>query len=73
MTAYYIRTATWKTSTPHIIDEGGMNKAEQGLSCLDPDDFMLLCDADSMAEARDIYFEEAGACRSQEVAEAVHP
>lgn len=46
MMSYYIRTATYGTNTPHIIDEEAMYQAEHGINCLNADEFMYHCEAE---------------------------
>ena len=73
MREYYIRTATWGTSKPHIIDEEAMYQAERGMNHLNPDEFMFHCEADCMADAKEQYWEEFSQHAFDLEAEACHP
>ena len=55
MREYYIATLTYGTSQPIIIDEEAMYQAERGMNYLNPDDFMFLCEATCMADAKEQY------------------
>lgn len=52
MANYYI---DYKNSGEHIIDEATLKSAEAGKNYLNPDDFMFLCEADSLEDAQDKY------------------
>lgn len=73
MKEYYIRTATYGTNTPHIIDEEAMYQAEHRMNYLNPDDFMFLCEADCMADAKEQYWEEFSQMAFDKEAERNHP
>lgn len=73
MNCYYIRIESWGTSSPHIIDDEAMSLAELGMNYLTPDDFMFLCEAGSMAEAEEFYWEEASRAANDAFGERLHP
>ena len=73
MKTYYIRIDTWATPNPHIIDEEAMYQAERRMNYLNPDDFMYLCDADCLAEAKEYYWEEFSRGANDAEAERIHP
>ena len=73
MREYYIRIATYGEGAPHIIDEEAMYQAERGMNYLNPDDFMFLCEADCMAEAKEYYMEEFSKMANDKEAERLHP
>ena len=73
MTAYFIKTATWGTSTPNIIDDEAMYQAERGMNYLNPNDYDYLCDADTAHEAEEYYFEKLSDHIFDHIAEAAHP
>lgn len=60
MNRYYIDIRTYCTPQPHIIDEATLDQAERGGNYLNPDDFMLLCEAASMADAIKCHAQEYG-------------
>lgn len=73
MTCYYIRIETHGTNTPHIIDEETMYQAEHGMNYLNPDEFMFLCEADCLADAKEYYWEEFSQMANDYEAEHSHP
>lgn len=73
MGEYYIRIATYGTPFPDIIDDETMFQAEIGMNYLDPEEFMYLCDGDSMHDAEEQYFEEFSQMSNDEFAEKMHP
>lgn len=73
MREYYIRIDTYGEGTPHIIDEEGMYQAERGMNYLNPDEFMFLCEADCMADAKEFYLEEFSRKAFDKEAERFHP
>lgn len=73
MKSYYIRTATYGTNTPHIIDEEVMHQAERGMNYLNPDEFMHHCEADNMHDAEEQYWEEFSQMAFDHEAEKDHP
>lgn len=73
MNRYYIRTLTYNTPNPDIIDEATIEQAERGENYLDPDDFMLLCYADSMEEAVKNYWKEVSQNWNEIEGESDHP
>ncbi|MGN0999721.1 MAG: hypothetical protein ACI4PO_09235 [Faecousia sp.] len=73
MKEYYIRIATHGTNTPHIIDEEAMYQAERGMNYLNPDEFMFLCEADCMNDAKEQYWEEFSRMANDSFAERLHP
>lgn len=52
MANFYIN---YRIAEEQIIDEKTLKEAEQGLNDLRPDDFMFLCEADSLEDAQDKY------------------
>lgn len=58
MKIYYIRTDSYGTSSPNIIDEETMYQAENRMNYLNPDEYMFLCEADCMHEAKEYYWKE---------------
>ena len=73
MKEFYIRINTYGTGTPHIIDEEAMYQAERHMNYLNPDDFMFLCEAENMAEAKAQYWEEFSQMANDAEAERMHP
>lgn len=73
MKPYYIRTETYGSAKPHIIDEETMYQAEHGMNYLNPDDFMFLCEDENMAGAKEQYWEEFGQLANDRFAELMHP
>lgn len=73
MMSYYIRTSTYGTNTPHIIDEEVMYQAEHGMNCLNPDEFMYHCEAENMHDAEEQYQEEFSRMAFDYEAEKKHP
>lgn len=73
MKEYYIRTATYGTNTPHIIDEEAMYQAERGITQLNPDEFMFYCEDDCMHGAMEQYWEEFSRMANDAFAERLHP
>ena len=73
MKPYYIRTETYGTNKPHIIDEEAMYQAERGMNYLNPDEFMFLCEDENMAGATEQYWEEFSRMANDKFAEAMHP
>lgn len=73
MREYYIRIATYGTNTPHIIDEEIMYQAERGMTNLNPDEFMFLCEDDCMHGAKEQYWEEFSQMANDQQAERNHP
>ena len=59
MREWYIRTETYGTTQPHIVDEEAMYQAERGMNYINPNEFIYLCDADCLAEAIDYHAQEA--------------
>ena len=55
MKAYYINTRTWDRPDAEIIDEITMENAEQGLNSLNPEEFLFLCEADSLEQAKEAW------------------
>lgn len=52
MASFYIN---YRLLEAQIIDEKTLQDAEKGLNYLNSDDFIYLCDADSLEEAEDKY------------------
>jgi hypothetical protein len=73
MREYYIRIATHGTGTPHIIDEEAMYQAERGMNYLNPDEFMFLCEADCLHDAKEQYWEEFSRNMNDAFGERFHP
>ena len=73
MKAYFIRTNTYGTNTPHIIDEETMEQAEKGRNYLNPEEFMFHCEADSMNEAEEQYWKEFSEMACDYMAEKDYP
>lgn len=73
MTEFYIKMSTWGTATPNIIDDEAMSQAERGMNYLDPDDYDFLCEADTVHEAEDFYFDQLSSTVFDCMAEAMHP
>ena len=50
---YFInyKVDSFHTCDPMVIDLKTMEKVEKGLNYLDPDDFVFLCEADSLEDA----------------------
>lgn len=50
---YFInyRNDRFNTYDPQVIDEKTMEDAENGLNYLNPDDFMFLCEANTLEDA----------------------
>lgn len=55
MKAYFINTTTWDSPDAEIIDGITLEKAEQGLNDLNPEDFLFLCEADSIDQAKEAW------------------
>ena len=72
MKEYYIRIATYGTNVPHIVDEEAMYQAERGINHLNPDEFMFLCEADCLHDAKEQYWEEFSQMANDAVAERMH-
>lgn len=73
MNCYYIRLSTYNTPNPCIIDEDTLIQAERGENYLDPEDFMLLCEASSMEDATKVYWKEFSENWNQIEGERDHP
>ncbi len=73
MREYYIRTATYGTNRPHIIDEEQMYQAERGMNYLNPDEFMFLCEDNCLHGAKKQYWGEFSCMAFDAEAEAMHP
>lgn len=73
MKAFFVSLSSWGTSTPHIIDETALEQAERGENYLDPNGFDFLCEAETMKEAFDFYFNELSEFYFGVLAEAQHP
>lgn len=52
MANFYIN---YRINKEQIIDERTLEDAESGKKHLNPDDFMFLCEADSLEDAQDKY------------------
>jgi hypothetical protein len=52
MANFYIN---YRINEEQIIDEAELERAEKGHSFLNADDFMFLCEADSLEDAQDKY------------------
>lgn len=52
MTNFYIN---YRSKSELIIDQETLEDAESGKNYLNPDDFMFLCEADSLEDAQDKY------------------
>ena len=52
MTNFYIN---YRSKSELIIDQGTLEDAENGKNYLNPDDFMFLCEANSLEDAQDKY------------------
>lgn len=52
MANFYIN---YRSNEEQIIDERTLENAENGNNYLNPDDFMFLCEADSLEDAQDKY------------------
>lgn len=70
---YYVRISTYGTNAPHIIDEEAMYQAEHKMNYLNPDEFMFLCEADCMHDAKEQYWEEFSQLANDYIAEKEHP
>lgn len=73
MKTYYIKSETYGTGTPNIIDEETMIQAEQGKNYLNPDDYMFHCEADCMEDAEEQYWKEFSEMAFDRIAESCHP
>ena len=73
MTGYHIRLDTWGTNTPNTVDDKAIYQAERGMNYLNPDDYDFLCEADSLHDAEEVYFEELSNYIFDCVAESTHP
>lgn len=73
MTIFYIRTATYGSSTPHIVDQDTMDQAERGMNYLNPDEFMYHCEAENMNAAEEQYWKEFSQMACDYQAEKDHP
>ena len=73
MKPYYIKTDTYGTGMPNIIDEETMYQAEHRMNYLNPDDYMFLCEADCMADAKEQYWDEFSQLVNDKIAESCHP
>ena len=73
MKSFYIRTSTYGTDTPYIIDEEAMYQAERRMNNLNPDEFMYHCEADNMNDAKEQYWEEFGEMVFDQEAEKDYP
>lgn len=73
MKSYYIRTATYGTETPHIVDEEQIYQAERGMNYLNPDEFNYLCEAGCMKDAEEQYWEEFSKSVLDYLSEKNHP
>lgn len=58
MKNYYIKEETYGSAFPHIIDEKIMKKAELEMNYLEPDDYIFYCEADSLEEAVEKYWDD---------------
>lgn len=56
MTNFYIRLSDLGSTTMSIIDEDTLDKAERGENYLDPDDYDFICEAETLEEADDYYW-----------------
>lgn len=72
MKLYYIKTDTFGSDKPVLIDEEIMLQAEQGMNYLNPDDYMFFCEADCLADAKEFYWEEFSRIANDRVAEKYH-
>lgn len=52
MANFYIN---YRSNKEQIIDERTLEDAENGKNYLNPDDFMFLCEADTLEDAQDKY------------------
>lgn len=73
MKEWYIRTATYGTNNPHIVDEEAIYQAERGMNYLNADEFEFLCEADCLHDAKEQYWEEFSRMANDYVAEYLHP
>lgn len=58
MASFYINYRNNRLLEEQIIDEKTLQDAEKGLNYLNPDDFIYLCDANSLEEAEDKYLSD---------------
>ena len=73
MKEFYIKLSTWGTKTPNIVDDEVIYQAERGMNYLNPDDYDFLCEADTMREAEDFYFDELSNQMLDCISEYQHP
>lgn len=73
MNNYFVNIMSYCTATPIIIDEETLLQAERGENYLDPEDFMFLCEAPSMAEAIKCHDEEFSRHLNDIEGERLHP
>lgn len=73
MRKYYIKTSTYGTNMPSIIEEEVMYQAERGMNYLNPDDYMFHCEADCLHDAKKQYWEEFSRMAFDHEAEKDHP
>lgn len=52
MANFYIN---YRSDEEQIINEKTLEDAENGKNCLDPNDFMFLCEAETLKNAQDKY------------------
>lgn len=72
MEEYYICVSTYGTNEPHIVDEESMYQAERGMNYLNPDEFMFLCEAECLHDAKEQYWKEFSEMAFDEEAERMH-
>lgn len=73
MRDYYIRISTYGTNEPDIIDDEAIYQAERGMNYLTVDDFMFLCEAECLHDAKDQYWNEFSKIAFDDYAERLHP
>ena len=73
MTGFFIKISTYGSTTPNIITEKVFQQAEQGKNYLNPDDYDFLCDAESVQEAEEFYYNKVGEEQMIAYFESFHP
>ena len=73
MREYYIRTATYGTNQPDIIDDEAMYQAERGMNPLNLDEYMFHCEADNLHDAKEQYWDEVSRLHNDRIGERSHP
>jgi hypothetical protein len=73
MREYYIRTATYGTDRPDIIDDEAMYQAERGMNHLNPSEYMFHCEADNLHDAKEQYWDEVSRLHNDHIGERSHP